>query len=71
VVSVTAFERLLDGLDSVDRNPEPQYDPLCGRCCGVSGPEGAWCDNCIRECREHTLRLDLTRLPKLNTGWAS
>jgi hypothetical protein len=36
-------------------------DPYCGRCSGTAGPEGAWCDNCIRECREHTLSLDLKR----------
>jgi hypothetical protein len=36
-------------------------DPYCGRCGGVSGPEGAWCDNCIQECREYTLLLDLKR----------
>ena len=34
-------------------------DPFCGRCGGPAGPEGEWCDNCIRECREHTLKLDL------------
>jgi hypothetical protein len=37
---------------------EPQPEPFCGRCGGPSGPEGAWCDNCIRECKEYTLRLD-------------
>jgi hypothetical protein len=37
---------------------EPQHDPLCGRCDGPSGREGAWCDQCIDECREHTRRLD-------------
>ena len=34
------------------------HDTLCGRCNGPAGPEGAWCDNCIRACREYTLRLD-------------
>jgi hypothetical protein len=34
---------------------------LCGRCGGPAGPEGAWCDNCIRECREYTQWLDLQR----------
>jgi hypothetical protein len=37
---------------------EPQHDPFCGRCGGPSGPEGAWCNNCIRECREYTRWLD-------------
>jgi len=37
---------------------EPQHDPLCGRCGGPAGPEGAWCDQCINECREYTRRLD-------------
>jgi hypothetical protein len=37
---------------------EPRYDPLCGRCGGPSGPEGAWCDNCIRECKEYPHSLD-------------
>jgi hypothetical protein len=41
---------------------EPQHDPLCGRCGGPAGPEGAWCDQCINECREYTLRLDLKRV---------
>jgi hypothetical protein len=36
---------------------EPQPDPFCGRCGGPAGPEGAWCDGCIRECREYTRRL--------------
>jgi hypothetical protein len=36
-------------------------------CCGPAGPNGAWCDDCIRVCREHTLRLDLQRLPEFNT----
>jgi hypothetical protein len=36
-------------------------NPFCGRCGGPSGPEGAWCNNCIRECREYTLQLDLQR----------
>ena len=53
---------------------EPQYDPLCGRCGGHSGPEGAWCDNCNRECKEYTRRLDLQRFPELDTAppdWAA
>jgi hypothetical protein len=53
---------------------EPRYDPLCDRCGGPAGPEGAWCDNCIRECREYTLQLDLQRSPELNTEpleWAA
>jgi hypothetical protein len=33
-------------------------DPYCGRCGGPAGPEGAWCDNCIRICREYTLHLE-------------
>jgi hypothetical protein len=37
---------------------EPQPDPFCGRCGGPSGPEGAWCDDCIRECKEYTRWLD-------------
>lgn len=37
---------------------EPQHDPFCGRCGGPSGPEGAWCDNCINECRDYTRRRD-------------
>jgi hypothetical protein len=37
---------------------EPEPDPDCGRCGGPSGAEGAWCDQCINECREHTRRLD-------------
>jgi hypothetical protein len=36
-------------------------DPYCGRCNGPAGPEGAWCNNCIRICREYTLLLDLKR----------
>jgi hypothetical protein len=36
---------------------------ICGCCGGPAGPEGAWCSDCIRTCREHTLRLDLQRLP--------
>jgi Bifunctional DNA primase/polymerase, N-terminal len=39
---------------------------LCGRCGGPAGPQGAWCDNCIRTCQEHTLRLDLQRFHELN-----
>jgi hypothetical protein len=35
-----------------------RHDPLCGRCGDPSGPEGAWCDQCIKECREHTLWFD-------------
>ena len=35
-----------------------QPDPFCGRCGGPSGPEGAWCNQCIKECREYTQRLD-------------
>jgi hypothetical protein len=45
---------------------------LCGSCGGSAGPEGAWCSRCITECREHTLRLDLQRLPiiaELGEGW--
>ena len=38
---------------------ESQPDPFCGRCHGTSGPEGAWCDDCIRECKGYTRRLDL------------
>jgi hypothetical protein len=41
-------------------------DPFCGRCGGPAGPEGAWCSNCIRECREHTHQHDLQRLTELN-----
>jgi hypothetical protein len=41
-------------------------DPFCGRCDGPSGPEGAWCDNCIHECKEYTQQLDLRRFPELN-----
>jgi hypothetical protein len=37
---------------------ELQSDPFCGRCEGPAGPEGAWCDQCIKECREYTLWLD-------------
>ena len=40
---------------------EPQHDPFCGRCGGPSGPEGAWCADCIRKCKEYTRRLDLQR----------
>jgi hypothetical protein len=36
----------------------PTFDPNCGHCRGPSGPEGAWCDNCIRECRDYTGWLD-------------
>jgi hypothetical protein len=46
-------------LDTATLPPEPRYDPLCGRCGGPAGPEGAWCDNCIRERKEHTRQLDL------------
>lgn len=49
-------------------------DPLCGRCGGPSGDGGAWCEPCIKTCREYTQRLDLTRLPELNTNtlaWAA
>jgi hypothetical protein len=45
---------------------EPQHDPVCGRCGGPAGPEGAWCHQCIRICKEHTLRLDLA-----GRGWRS
>jgi hypothetical protein len=37
-------------------------------------PAGAWCDSCIRTCREHTEMLDLQRLPELNSEplpWAA
>jgi hypothetical protein len=34
-----------------------------GRCGGPAGPGGHWCADCIRTCREYTLRLDLGRLP--------
>jgi tRNA(Ile2) C34 agmatinyltransferase TiaS len=37
---------------------KPSFDPLCGRCGGTTGSEGAWCNQCINECREYTLRLD-------------
>jgi Bifunctional DNA primase/polymerase, N-terminal len=46
----------------------------CGRCEGTAGPEGAWCDRCISACRNHTERLDLQRLPELNSEalpWAA
>jgi hypothetical protein len=33
-------------------------ETICGRCGGPSGPEGAWCDQCINECREYTRWLD-------------
>jgi Bifunctional DNA primase/polymerase, N-terminal len=49
-------------------------DTICGRCGGPAAPDGAWCDNCIRECREHTERLDLQRFTELNAGppeWAA
>jgi len=36
-------------------------DPFCGRCGGQAGHKGAWCDNCIRECKEYTRWLDLQR----------
>jgi hypothetical protein len=39
----------------------PHAASTCGRCGGRAAPDGAWCDNCIRECREHTLSLDLKR----------
>jgi hypothetical protein len=42
----------------IDHLPAPQPDPFCGRCGGPSGPEGAWCNNCIRECKEYTRQLD-------------
>ena len=34
------------------------HDPNCGRCGGTAGPEGNWCDRCIRICRDHTEWLD-------------
>jgi tRNA(Ile2) C34 agmatinyltransferase TiaS len=40
---------------------EPQHDPYCGRCGGTAGPQGAWCNDCIRECKEYTRWLDLQR----------
>jgi Bifunctional DNA primase/polymerase, N-terminal len=46
----------------------------CGRCEGPAGPDGAWCDQCIGTCREHTERTDLQRLPELNSEskpWAA
>ena len=49
-------------------------DPFCGRCGGTAGPEGAWCDNCIRTCKEYTQQLDLQRFTELNTEpleWAA
>jgi hypothetical protein len=42
----------------VERRRRPQPQPLCGRCAGPAGPEGAWCEGCIRECREYTCWLD-------------
>jgi hypothetical protein len=64
----------LDGAGAIDTNQDPgdgisatpslihvdplRHDPLCGRCGGPSGPEGAWCDQCINECCEYTQRLD-------------
>ena len=33
-------------------------DLVCGRSRGVAGPEGAWCDCCLGECKAYTLRLD-------------
>src|SRR5215211_1232574 len=47
---------------------------ICDRCSGKAGPDGAWCDRCIRTCRDHTERLDLQRLSDLNAeslGWAA
>jgi hypothetical protein len=49
-------------------------EELCGRCAGPAGPEGAWCQRCIAECKAHTLSLDLERLPELNSeslAWAA
>jgi hypothetical protein len=63
----------LGGAGAINKNQDPggisaspsllpvdplRHDPLCGRCEGPSGPEGAWCDQCINECREHTRWLD-------------
>jgi hypothetical protein len=42
----------------IDHLRAPQHDPHFGRCGGPGGPEGAWCDNCINECRDYTRRLD-------------
>jgi hypothetical protein len=70
--ALPSAERALENAWNYD--PEPQHDPLCSRCGSPSGPEGAWCDDCIRVCREHTLRLDLARLPELNAEkleWAA
>jgi hypothetical protein len=64
-----------DPLDDIAaHDPTPLHDPHCGRCGGPSGPEGAWCSNCIHECKEYTRRLDLQRFPELNTAppdWAA
>jgi len=54
---MTWLDLLLDGTHVP--NQIPQHDPLCGRCGGPSGPEGAWCDNCSRECEEYTRQLDV------------
>jgi hypothetical protein len=40
------------------RRQRPLSPALCGRCGGPAGPEGAWCDDCIRECRKYTAWLD-------------
>jgi hypothetical protein len=56
------IEALLPTKPPTSREPtarRPQHDPLCGRCGGPAGPEGAWCNNCIRICREYTRWLDL------------
>jgi hypothetical protein len=64
--------------------PEPAVEPgtvppryvetICGRCRGPAGPEGAWCEQCIRTCRDYTEWLDFQRLPELNSdslAWAA
>jgi len=47
-----------DGFSFAILAQKPVPDPYCGRCNGPAGPEGAWCDNCIQECKEYTLWLD-------------
>jgi len=55
---MTAYDWLSALIERAEQLP-PTFDPNCGRCNGPSGPEGAWCDNCIRICKEYTRWLDL------------
>jgi hypothetical protein len=55
------LDRFLSTTQPQPAVPSEAIDPVCGRCGGAAGPEGAWCATCIAVCRAYTLSLDLER----------